>query len=39
MGNWLVGHVTIFGGQLQNWMLIVLALTGGALVFAWLANR
>jgi hypothetical protein len=39
MGYWLVGHVTIFGSQLQNWMLIALALTVVALVFAWLSNR
>jgi hypothetical protein len=39
MGSWLVGHVTIFGGQLQNWMLIALALIAVAIVFAWFSSR
>jgi hypothetical protein len=39
MGNWLMGHVTIFGGQLQNWMLVALALIAVAIIFAWVSNN
>jgi hypothetical protein len=39
MGDWLVSHVTIFGIQTQNWMLIALAIIVVGIVFAWSSNR
>jgi hypothetical protein len=39
MGNWLVGQVTIFGFQAQNWMMIALAIIVIGIVFAWWSNR
>jgi hypothetical protein len=39
MGNWLVGQVTIFGFQTQNWMMIALAIIVVWIVFAWWSNR
>jgi hypothetical protein len=39
MGNWLVGQVTIFGFQVQNWMMIALAIIVVWIVFAWWSNR
>jgi|HubBroStandDraft_2_1064218.scaffolds.fasta_scaffold2972781_1 hypothetical protein len=38
MGDWLVSHFTIFGIQAQNGMLVALALTAVAIIFAWVSN-
>jgi hypothetical protein len=35
MGDWLIGQVSIFGIELQNWMLVALAITIAAIVYAW----
>jgi hypothetical protein len=39
MGNWLVGQVTIFGFQAQDWMMIALAIIVVGIVSAWWSNR
>jgi hypothetical protein len=39
MGDWLVGQSTIFSFQVQNGMLIALAIIAVAIAFASLANR
>jgi hypothetical protein len=39
MGDWLVGQLTIFGFQVQNGMLIALAIIVVVIAFAWLSNR
>jgi hypothetical protein len=39
MGDWLTRHFTIFGGTVQNWMLVALAVIVVGIVLAWWSNR
>jgi hypothetical protein len=39
MGDWLTRHFTIFGGTVQNWMLITLAIIAVGIILSWCLNR
>jgi hypothetical protein len=39
MGDWLVRHFTIFGGTVQNWMLVALAIIAAGIILSWCLNR
>jgi len=35
MGDWLIGEFSVFGIQLQNWMVIAFVITVIAVIYAW----